>query len=109
MAEQWALLLRLQERANINQLELARATSRDNASVTRSVAVLEKKQFIERRQSDQDRRDKYLALTPAGQALVPRMVLCAQRVLEQATKGMTGHEIAAFNRTVQKMTDNLSQ
>jgi hypothetical protein len=37
------------------------------------------------------------------------MVLCAQRVLEQATKGMTEHEITAFNQTVQKMTDNLSR
>lgn len=109
MAEQWALLLRLQEQPDMNQLELARATSRDNASVTRSLAVLEKKQLIQRRQADQDRRDKYLALTPAGQELVPRMVLCAQRVLDQATKGMTGQEIAAFNQTVQKMTDNLSR
>ena len=109
LAEQWALLLRLQERADINQLELARATSRDNASVTRSLAVLEKKQLIQRRQSDQDRRDKYLALTPAGQELVPRMVLCAQQVLERATKGLTTDEIATFNQLVKKMTDNLNR
>lgn len=107
MAEQWALLLRLQEQADMNQLELARATSRDNASVTRSLAVLEKKQLIQRRQADQDRRDKYLALTPAGQELVPRMVLCAQRVLEKASRGMTAKEMTTLNQLVQKMTDNL--
>ena len=107
MAEQWALLLRLQEQPDMNQLELARATSRDNASVTRSLAVLEKKQLIQRRQADQDRRDKYLALTPAGQELVPRMVLCAQRVLEKASTGMTAKEISTLNQLIQKMTDNL--
>ena len=107
MAEQWALLLRLQEQADMNQLELARATSRDNASVTRSLAVLEKKQLIQRRQADQDRRDKYLALTPAGQELVPRMVLCAQRVLQRATKGISADEIRTLNLVIQKMTHNL--
>ncbi len=107
MAEQWALLLRLQEQPDMNQLELARATSRDNASVTRSLAVLEKKQLIQRRQADQDRRDKYLALTPAGQELVPRMVLCAQRVLEKASRGMTAKEMNTLNQLIQKMTDNL--
>lgn len=108
MAEQWALLLRLQERAGMNQLELARATSRDNASVTRSLVVLEKKQLIERQQVDQDRRDKYLALTPAGQVLVPRMVACAQRVLERATQGLTPEEVTLFNQMVRKMIGNLS-
>lgn len=108
MAEQWALLLRLQERAGINQLELARVTSRDNASVTRSLVVLEKKQLVERQQVDQDRRDKYLALTPAGQQLVPRMVACAQQVLDRATKGMTPKEVTMFNQIVRKMIDNLS-
>lgn len=108
MAEQWALLLRLQERAGINQLELARATSRDNASVTRSLVVLEKKQLVERQQVDQDRRDKYLALTPAGQELVPRMVACAQQVLERATQGMTTEEVTLFNQIVRKMIGNLS-
>lgn len=107
MAEQWALLLRLQEQPDMNQLELARATSRDNASVTRSVAVLERKHLIQRRQADQDRRDKYLALTPAGQALVPRMVLCAQRVLERATEGISAGELSTLNLVVQKMTRNL--
>ena len=108
MAEQWALLLRLQEQAGINQLELARATSRDNASVTRSLVVLEKKQLVERQQVDRDRRDKYLALTPAGQQLVPRMIVCAQQVLERATKGMTTEEVTLFNQIVRKMIGNLS-
>ncbi|SOD97702.1 MarR family winged helix-turn-helix transcriptional regulator [Spirosoma fluviale] len=108
MAEQWALLLRLQERAGMNQLELAQATSRDNASITRSLVVLEKKQLIERQQVDQDRRDKYLALTPAGQALVPRMVACAQQVLERATQGMTTEEVTLFNQIIRKMIGNLS-
>jgi DNA-binding MarR family transcriptional regulator len=108
MAEQWALLLRLQERAGMNQLELARATSRDNASVTRSLVVLEKKQLVERQQVDQDRRDKYLALTPAGQQLVPRMIVCAQQVLDRATHGMTPEEITLFNQIVRKMINNLS-
>ncbi|MCK8495830.1 MarR family transcriptional regulator [Spirosoma sp. RP8] len=108
MAEQWALLLRLQEHPGMNQLELARATSRDNASVTRSLVVLEKKQLVQRQQVDQDRRDKYLALTPAGQELVPRMVSCAQQVLERATQGVTTEEVTLFNQIVRKMIDNLS-
>ena len=108
LAEQWALLFRLQERGSMNQQELAQATSRDNASVTRSLVVLERKQLIERRQSDPDRRNRYLSLTPLGQEVLARMVLCAQRGLRRATQGITPQEIAFFNQIAQKMTDNLS-
>jgi len=108
LAEQWALLFRLQERGIMNQQELAQATSRDNASVTRSLVVLEKKQLIERRQSDPDRRNRYLSLTPAGQALLTRMVSCAERSLDRATQGMTPEETALMNRLAQKMILNLT-
>ena len=109
LAEQWALLFRLQERGSMNQQELAQATSRDNASVTRSLVVLEKKKLIERRQADPDRRHRYLSLTPAGQEVLARMVLCAQRGLQRATQGITPQEVATFNQIAKKMTDNLSQ
>ena len=107
LAEQWALLLRLQERGSMNQQELAQATWRDNASVTRSLVVLEKKGLIERRQSDPDRRNRYLSLTPAGQALLAPMISCAKRVLERAIQGMTVEEVALMNRLAQKMMHNL--
>ena len=108
LAEQWALLFRLQERGSMNQQELAQATSRDNASVTRSLVVLEKKHLIERRQSDPDRRNRYLSSTPAGQALLARMIDCAKRVLERATQSMTPEEILLMTRLTQKMIHNLT-
>ncbi len=108
LAEQWALLFRLQERGSMNQQELAQATSRDNASVTRSLVVLERKRLIKRRQSDPDRRNRYLSLTPVGQALLARMISCAKRGLERATQGMTAEEIALMNRLAQKMMHNLT-
>ncbi len=107
LAEQWALLYRLQERGSMNQQELAQATSRDNASVTRSLVALEKKQLIERRQSDPDRRNRYLSLTPTGQALLTRMIDCAQRALKRATQDMTAEEVVLMNRLVKKMIHNL--
>jgi DNA-binding MarR family transcriptional regulator len=108
LAEQWALLYRLHERGSMNQQELAASLSRDNGSVTRTVLVLEGKQLLERRQVDQDRRHRYLYLTPAGQQLVPRLIACAQRGLQRATQDLTPQEVAQLNHLIQKMTRNLS-
>ncbi|OUJ68772.1 MarR family winged helix-turn-helix transcriptional regulator [Hymenobacter crusticola] len=109
LAEQWALLYRLHERGSLNQQELAASLSRDNGSVTRTVAVLEGKQLLQRRQVATDRRHRYLSLTPAGQELVPRLIACAQRGLQRATAGLTPQEVTQLNHLVLKMTHNLNQ
>jgi DNA-binding MarR family transcriptional regulator len=109
LAEQWALLYRLHERGGMNQQELAASLSRDNGSVTRTVLVLESKQLLERRQVDTDRRHRYLYLTPAGQALIPRLIACAKRGLQRATDGLTPQEVTQLNHLVLKMTRNLSR
>lgn len=106
MAEQWALLYRLHERGSMNQQDLAMATSRDNASITRSLIVLEKKQLIQR-QSGQDRRNHYLSLTPAGQELVPRLIACVKKGIERATRGLKPEEIAVLNNLTLKIAANL--
>ncbi|MCF0060406.1 MarR family transcriptional regulator [Dyadobacter chenwenxiniae] len=106
MAEQWALLFRLHERGSMNQQDLAVATSRDNASITRSLIVLEKKQLIQR-QFGQDRRNHYLSLTPAGEELVPRLIACAKKGLDRATRGMEPEELAVLNKLTLKIAANL--
>ena len=109
LAEQWALLYRLHERGSMNQQDLAAAVSRDEASVTRTVLALEGQQLLERRQSEADRRHRYLSLTPAGQALVPLMIGCARRVIQRATQGLTPQEVECLNRVAQQMRRNLSE
>jgi MarR family transcriptional regulator for hemolysin len=106
MAEQWALLFRLHERGSMNQQDLAVATSRDNASITRSVIVLEKKQLIQR-QSGQDRRNHYISLTPVGEELVPRLIVCVKKGLERATRGLKAEEIAVLEKLTLKIATNL--
>jgi DNA-binding MarR family transcriptional regulator len=109
MAEQWALIYRLYQQDGINQQELAELTSRDNASVTRSLLVLEKKRFIERRQSEQDRRNRLLFITSEGRLLLPQLVTCAERVLQRATQGISQREIEFLNGLVRQMIQNLSK
>jgi DNA-binding MarR family transcriptional regulator len=108
LAEQWALLYRLNEKGGINQQELAELTSRDNASVTRSLVVLERKNIIERRQLGQDRRHRYLYLTVEGQQMLPELINCADRVLKRATQGISPRELSFMNGMIQQMIKNLS-
>ncbi|WP_128544748.1 MarR family winged helix-turn-helix transcriptional regulator [Larkinella soli] len=109
LAEQWALLFRLREQPGMNQQELAQSVSRDNASVTRSLLVLEKKRLVERRQSDADRRNRYLYLTSEGEQLLPQLIQCAQQVLQKALHGISDREIDFLNGLVRQMIVNLTK
>ena len=109
LAEQWALLYRLDERDGMNQQELAASLSRDSGSVTRTVVTLEAKRLLERRQLETDRRHRYLYLTPAGKELLPQLVECAERVLQRATDGFTPQEVTQFNLQIIKLMRNITE
>jgi DNA-binding MarR family transcriptional regulator len=108
LAEQWPLIYRIYEKGGINQQDLAESTFRDNASITRSLILLESKQLIERRQPDHDRRNRYLYLTRKGEELLPALIQCAHRSVERALQGMSPQEASLLNNLVTRMIQNLN-
>lgn len=65
-SEQWVMLERLYEKDGCNQKELALESFKEQAAITRTLDILEKKRLIERRKSVTDRREFLIFITEKG-------------------------------------------
>ncbi len=65
---QWRVVAQLGVLHNGSVREMARQACVDRAEVSRSVAALEKRGFVERHVNTRDRRSPRFSLTPAGRA-----------------------------------------
>ena len=86
--------------------EMSRALSYDTGSMTRMLDRLEKKGFIERRRSSEDRRVVELALTAQGQEAARRLPPLIDAVLHEQLRGFSADEVTTLVRLLQRFIAN---
>ncbi|MEN0004118.1 MAG: MarR family transcriptional regulator [Bacteroidota bacterium] len=103
---QLILLLNLQERPKLSQVELAELVFKDFASVARMVDLLVKKGYLKRIESSVDRRKKDLILTSTCEAMlsVLRPVVEEYRVL--ALGDFSEEDIKKIQSFLTQLIDN---
>jgi MarR family 2-MHQ and catechol resistance regulon transcriptional repressor len=93
--------------------ELQRKILVSSGGVTYLVDRLEEKKLVERRECPGDRRARYAALTPAGEAFVGRVFPEHARSIARAMTGLTkkeqGEAIALLRRLGVKAEEQLSE
>ena len=85
--DQWELVKLISEQEGISQKEVAQATHKDPASITRTIDLLAKNGIVIREYVETDRRSYALYLTDAGESLVRKTTPLAAKI---KTKGMAG-------------------
>ena len=75
----WRIMALLACEAWIASARICEATGLDKAAVSRSLAVLQKKGLVETKFQGENRRRRFLALTPEGIELHDRIVVIARR------------------------------
>lgn len=105
--DQWVILKRISEDEGISQVDLANATYKDPASVTRILDILEKKAWAERRVDENSRRAYKIYLTTEGSQLVAQMLPLVQSIRSKGIENLTAKEIATTKNVLRKMYDNL--
>lgn len=68
--EQWTVLLKLSKQNKISQKLLAEVSGKDQSTLARILDILERKTFIERHPSKEDRRSFEIHITDSGLNLV---------------------------------------
>jgi DNA-binding MarR family transcriptional regulator len=106
--EQWALLVRLWERDERSQTELANLTFRDKPSVTRLIDGLERAGLIVRARDPEDGRSHRIVLTRAGRELESRLVPIVRDFVARWTRGISEEDLQATLRTLRTLYHNLS-
>ena len=105
-SDQWIILKRLSENESQTQKELADAVSKDPASITRSLDILEKDGLIERISAD--RRSFKVMLTKKGSDLVKRVIPEAVKYRNKGIEGLSDEEMKVFKKVLNTIYSNFS-
>lgn len=89
------------------QEDIAAQTAVDKGAVARSVARLEERGLIERRVSDQCRREKRVFLTPAGEESVKAIWKIAEGWNDICYRGFSPEERELYDRLSSRITENV--
>jgi putative acetyltransferase len=86
------VLLQLESRGLMTVAELAEVLSLDKSTLSRAVAQLVNGGYLESRENDADKRQKPVALTPRGRALVARIHRVVNADVEAALSPLSSEE-----------------
>ncbi|WP_202765950.1 MarR family winged helix-turn-helix transcriptional regulator [Clostridium paridis] len=106
-AEQWAILIELYNDEGINQKELAKRCLKDTAALTRSLDILEKREFIKREKSPNDRREFLIFLTGNGCELVEGLLPMVLEIRKKITSVLSEEENNMLSSLLQKLIKGL--
>lgn len=90
-----------------NQKELAKECSKDQASLTRILDILEKKDLLKRDKSSKDRREFLILLTSEGKELIEKMLPTAQNIVKNLNHIYTEEEMSILINLLNKLIVNL--
>jgi len=107
--DQWLVLKKTSEFDGISQIEIANATFKDPAAVTRILDLLVRKKLVTRTPRPDDRRTHEILLTEAGLDLVRRMTPVVQGLRAKALNGFSAEEVEQLRAGLAKAYQNLSE
>jgi DNA-binding MarR family transcriptional regulator len=106
--EQWIVLKILHEdNDGVFQNELAFITSRNKASLTRLINVMEKNNLVARISSKEDSRKNLIYITKNGKKLFLKMKPIMLKSIKIAQEGITEEEMKVFFKIMTKIQNNL--
>lgn len=104
--DQCLLLIILNKNPDYSQKELAKLIFKDNASVTRIIELMVKKDCITRKINELDRRKFSLEITEKGKNTIELLSPIILQNRETALDGLTQDEIDLLDKTLHKIILN---
>jgi len=104
--DQWIILKSLDETSDQTQRQLAEAVSKDPASITRTLDLLEKETLIKREVVD--RRTFTVVLTKKGKKLVDQIIPEAVKYRLKGIEGISEKEMETFKKVLDTIYENFS-
>lgn len=104
--DQCLVLIILNNNDQISQNELANLIFKDNASITRMIELMVKKEYINRTIHKQDRRKFNLEITEKGKKTLELITPIVLLNRETALHGLSLDEINILDKTLNKIISN---
>ena len=107
--DQWLVLKRVSDSDGAaNQSELAELVAKDNASVTRILDHLVKKDLVVREPNPQDRRSFVITMTHKGKAYYERILPVVKDLRKQGIKDIDRAGIEQVKQVLDQIYQNMS-
>jgi DNA-binding MarR family transcriptional regulator len=106
--EQWIILKIIEENKELSQKELAQKSLRDPASITRTLDILQKKDFIYREVIPNNRRQYNIILSDYGKTFVKKHLPIIKEHRAKSTEGLSDNEIKQLSLILSKIQKNMS-
>lgn len=105
--DQWVVLRRIYEEKSQTQIELARATLKDAASITRILDLLHSKNLVRRVPHETDKRKSSLILTNRGIETINQAYAVVAELRAKGVEGITSEELQIAKRVMNKIAQNM--
>ena len=105
---QWMAMYYLLKYGDMSQKELGERMDIKESTVARLLDRMESEDLIIRTQTKEDRRIKYIKLTPKGKEKIESLLSEGEKMSEFFSMGITEDEIEVFKRVLQKFEENIS-
>ena len=105
-AAQFVILVMLADSDTDSASGLCKSASYDQGAMTRMIDRLERKGFVRRLRSANDRRRVNLELTAEGRAVYPKLIARAASVQNRFLRGFSKTEARQLEALLQRMLDN---
>lgn len=104
--DQCLVLIILNKNSDYSQKEIANLIFKDNASITRIIELMVKKDYLKREINEFDRRKFNLKITEKGQNTIELLSPVIAHNRETALNGLTNNEIEFLNKILNKIISN---
>ncbi|MDS9996124.1 MarR family winged helix-turn-helix transcriptional regulator [Bacillus atrophaeus] len=106
--EQWTVLKRVGESRGISQKELSARADKDQATLTKILDLLEKKNFIRREVNPRDRRSFLVVLTEAGEELKKTLTDKMEILFAGLLENTSDEDLAVFLGILDRINGNIA-
>lgn len=106
--EQWSVLMNLSKQNKISQKHLAEISDKDQSSLTRILDILERKKFIERHMSKEDRRSFVIYITKEGLDICKQVTPFLENIFKDILSGISHEKLEIFSEIFLQIDKNIT-
>lgn len=108
---QWIILAKSYhfEEVRLLQSDVVEMMMGDKTGVTRAVDDLVKRGLLTREIDELDRRNRLLLITDKGREIVPKLMVCVHKTIEEATSGVAKEDLDTTKKVLMKMIHNINE
>ncbi|MDJ1159845.1 MarR family transcriptional regulator [Chelatococcus sp. SYSU_G07232] len=102
---EWRIIATLGEFGQMTARDVGAHSRMHKTKVSRAVASLEERGLVERRANEEDRREAFLSLTPAGLKVYAGITPLALGYAERLTEGLAAEDLETLERIIAQLTE----